>query len=76
MVGKQGRADGHVGLPSCPGGASKGPTGSSRLEHISEFPPKGVREPDITCQSVPGCWSPRRDVTLRWKACGLKAEGT
>lgn len=74
---KQGRTDEHVGLPGSPSGASKGPKGSSRLEHISEFPPQGVRGPDphMTCQSVPRCWSPRRVVTLRWKACGLKAGG-
>lgn len=74
---KKGRTDGHVGRPGSPSGASKGPMGSSRLEHISEFPPQGVREPDpyIICQSVPGCWSPRRVVTLRWKVCGLKAGG-
>lgn len=52
MVGKQGEEQmDMLGCPSCPGGASKGPTGSSRLEHISEFPPQGVK-PDITCQSV------------------------
>lgn len=65
--GEAGEADGHVGLPSCPGGASKkGPTGSSRLEHIFRVSPtRGKRaRHHLPVQSL-DAESPRRDVTLR-----------